>query len=166
MSEEQIKEEKKCCCKCTFIIALVALVLSVASLAVSLMNSNFAGANKKVVISKQYDKGQNFEKAQEKEKPIVVFFYTDWCGFCQKFAPTFAKVVKSKEIKKNFAIAYVNCENPDNHELMAKYEVHGFPTVFVVNGEEKTQLDNHKFFGDEAVEKVKEEILEAVKLDD
>ncbi len=165
MSEEQIKEEKKCCCKYTFAIALVALIFSIASLGMSILNSDFV-ANKKVVISKQYDKGQSFEKAKESEKPIVAFFYTDWCGFCQKFAPTFAKVVKSKEIKKNFAIAYINCENPDNHELMAKYEVHGFPMVFVVKGEEKTQLDNHKFFGDGAVEKVKEEILETIENDD
>lgn len=166
MSEEQIKTEKKCCCKCAFIIALIALIFSIASLTLTLAATGIIGPSKKVVISKQYDKGQSFEKAEKKEKPIIVFFYTDWCGFCQKFAPTFAKVVKSKEIKKNYAIAYVNCENPDNRELMEKYEVKGFPTVFVINGEEKTQLDNHKFFTPDAIEKVKEEILKANEIED
>lgn len=162
MSEEQIKE-KKCCCKCTAIIAVLALILSITSLTMQILNSNFQGPNKKVVISKQYDKGQSLEKAQAKEKPMIVFFYTDWCGFCQRFAPVFAKIVKSKEIKKDFAVAYVNCENPDNAKWTSEFGIQGFPTVYVVKGDKKTQLDNQKFFSPDAIEKVKEEIINSAK---
>ena len=161
MSEEQI-QEKKTCCKCIAIVAIVALVLSIASLTLSIINYNSISHTKKVVISKQYDKGQSLEKAIAKEKPMIVFFYTDWCGFCQRFAPTFAKVVKGKQIKKDFAVAYVNCENPDNAKAVQEYGIHGFPTVYVVDGEKRVQLDNHKFFVDGAKEKVTKEILDAV----
>ena len=55
-----------------------------------------------IVISKDYDKGQSIELAMETKKPMVVLFYTDWCSYCQRFVPTFKKVVTNKEIKKNF----------------------------------------------------------------
>ena len=162
MSEEQNKE-KKCCCKCIAIVAVVALLMSIASLTMSIMNFNNAPKHKAVVISKQYDKGQSFEKAVAKEKPMLVFFYTDWCGYCQKFAPTFAKIAKSKEIKKNLAVAYVNCEQSSNQKTIQEYEIQGFPTVFVVKDGKKIQLDNHKFFADDAKEELTKDIQKAIE---
>ena len=35
---------------------------------------------KPVVISRDYDKGQSMEKALAEGKPIIVWFYADWCG--------------------------------------------------------------------------------------
>ncbi|MBQ8211693.1 MAG: thioredoxin fold domain-containing protein, partial [Treponema sp.] len=157
MSEE-IKE-KSCCCKKAIVLALCSLILSIGAFGLTLYNLlggqipvAQGNAGKKVVISTQYDKGQTYAKAQETKKPMVVFFYTDWCGFCQRFAPTFHKIVKSKEIKKDFGIAYVNCEKQENSQLMQEYGIEGFPTVFVVKDGKKTQLENGTFFGPDAVE--------------
>ena len=47
MSEEQNKE-KKCCCKCTAIIAIIALLMSVASLTLSILNVDGLFKNKKL----------------------------------------------------------------------------------------------------------------------
>jgi thiol:disulfide interchange protein len=69
------------------------LFFSIAALATSIyaIQGGSAGGGsatgKQVVISKQYDKGRTLQKAQATNKPIIVFFYTDWCGFCQKFIP-------------------------------------------------------------------------------
>ena len=125
MSEETIQNiEEKHDCKCgglkgLVIVSLVFSILAFLTSIYSVVHSAVAHSHggKKVVISKQYDKGQSIEKAIETKKPMVVFFYTDWCGYCQRFAPTFHKIVKSKGVKKNVAVAYVNCEKPENSKI-------------------------------------------------
>lgn len=173
MSEE-LNVEKKCNSKAAFVLSIVALVVSVVALIVSTLPywADKVGLNLpavssqggKVVISKQFDKGQSIEKALKTEKPMVVFFYTDWCGFCQRFAPHFNKIVKSREIKKNLAVAYVNCEKEENHKYMEEYDVHGFPTVYVVKKDgSRVHLDNATFFNDDTEKVVKKNLLEAIE---
>ena len=168
MSEETNLQPAKKPCNKLAVLVLVSLLLSVLSLTASvytLMNGHI-GAEKKVVISKQYDKGQSLEKALETKKPVIVFFYTDWCGFCQRFVPTYYKVSKSKDIKKNFAIAYVNCEDSKNTPLMSEYGIQGFPTVYVLDGKgNKTQIENQYLFNDDAVETVIKKAKEIVGIE-
>lgn len=174
MSEEQIKEEKKCvCAKLAVILSIIALLVSMVSLGFSIYTQvgggGAAGAkdNGKVVISKQYDKGQSLKKAQAKNKPIIVFFYTDWCGFCQRFVPTFHKISKLSKIKKNFAIAYVNCEDTENRNIVEEFAIHGFPTVYVIDSEGKrTQLENNTFFNNDSVEVVSKKALELIGIEE
>jgi len=166
MSEEQLEEKKCNCSKVAVILAILALLFSIVSLSLSIYNFNGSaggGEGKKVVISKQYDRGRSLKKAQETNKPIIVFFYTDWCGFCQRFVPTFDKITKKREIKKNFAIAFVNCEKEENQKIMAEYGVQGFPTVFVIDEQGKrTQLDNSTFFNADSKEVVAKKALELI----
>ena len=150
-----MSEEKKCYKKWLIGGVIASLVFSIASIGLSTftllaVNGNIPsiaiGAN--LPISKKYDRGRSFDKALKKNKPVIVWFYTDWCGYCQRFAPTFDEFTKDKYVKKNFAIAFVNCDDKDNKKLMEEYGVHGFPTVFVVDKKsgKKVQLDNYKFF--------------------
>ena len=166
MSEEKIElNEHKCSCKKTTVLIVIALLFSLISLGMSTytMVGSMQNAEKKVVISTQYDKGKSLEKAQNTKKPVIVFFYTDWCGFCQRFVPTYHKFSKDKEVKKNFAIAYVNCENQENSKIMQEYQINAFPTVFVIDKEGKrTQIENQKLFAPDAVNVMKEEALKAI----
>lgn len=169
MSEETIQQnenKKECKCKAVAVVAIVALIFSIASLIAStytLVGANVPQEGKKVVISTQYDKGQSLEKALNTKKPVIVFFYTDWCGYCQRFAPTYFKLSKDKDIKKNFAIAYVNCEKPENSKLTQEYNIQGFPTVFVIDKDSnRTQLENQTFFSDDSVKQIKEKALELI----
>ena len=169
MSEEkfQLEEGHKCSCAKTGFLVFVALILSIASLATSIYTLSQTPIEKKVVISTQYDKGKSRDKALETKKPIIAFFYTDWCGFCQRFAPTFHKISKNKEIKKHFAIAYINCEDSKNSSLVAKYQVQGYPTVFVIDANgNSTQLQNNTFFNDDSVEVVSKKALEIIGEED
>lgn len=162
MSDENKKCAKK---KAIMIIAIVAAVLSVVSLVLDgiIIKKMVAKDIWKdpVVISKQYDKGQSMEKALAAEKPMVIWFYTDWCGFCQRFAPTFGEVTKDKRVKKNLAVAYVNAEKPENAGLMQEYNVQGFPTVYLYNPKtgEKIQVDNGRLFEPEAKENLIKEFV-------
>ena len=177
MSEEQIETKEKNCKGGLLIgLSIATLVFTIATFGLVLyamisgggFNLNLGAGGqregKKVVISTQYDKGQSLEKARETKKPIVVFFYTDWCGFCQRFAPTFAKITKDKEIKKKFAVAYVNCEKEENAKDVKAYNIQGFPTVYVIKEDgEKEQLANETFFNDDSVNVVKEKMLEIIE---
>ena len=64
MSEEQIQQvenKEHNCCKKLLVLVIVSLLLSIASLGTSIYNMVNGGGEggKKVVISKQYDKGLN-----------------------------------------------------------------------------------------------------------
>ena len=181
MSEEQIKNpEHNCSCKKVLVLVIVTLMFSVATFTLTLLNTLLAtqGAGPisapsapavqedkdAVVISKQYDKGQSFDKAKATKKPMVVFFYTDWCGFCQRFAPTFHKAVTSKDIKKNFAVAYVNCDLPESRKAMEEFKVQAFPTVYVIDAKgTKTQLENGTFFADGAEKNLPVDMMKLLK---
>ena len=111
--------------------------------------------NKPIVISKDYDKGQSLAKALETNKPVIVWFYTDWCRYCQKFAPTFKKIAKDKEIKKQFAIAYVNAEELENKIYVQEYDIKGYPTIYLVKGDEKFMISPVDLFVPDAVKSLK-----------
>jgi len=167
MSDEN--KEKCTKKKVLTVLAIVAIALSSIALILDgiIINKLVAKDLWKapVVISKQYDKGQSMEKALKTEKPVIVWFYTDWCGFCQRFAPTFGKITKDKEIKKNLAVAYVNAEKPENQGLMAEYNVQGFPTVYLLNPKTKNrvQIDNAKLFTPNAKEELIKEFTAFAK---
>ena len=112
--EENKEKEQNCKYIVLIVFAVLSLLFSITSLTISVVNMKGGiGEGKPVVVSKQYDKGQSMDKALETKKPIVAFFYADWCGFCQRFAPTFHKISKDSKIKSNVAIAYINCDAPE-----------------------------------------------------
>ena len=173
MSEEQneLQVEKNCKFTTVLVISILSLLFSVTALTFSLtgVSSSEGGGQDRnaVVISRQYDKGRSLDKALEAKKPMLVFFYTDWCGFCQRFAPTFDKITKDGNIKKNFAIAYVNCEDQNNQKHTSDYGIEGFPTVYVVDKDGKrTRLENETFFTETAKEDVVNKALELIGIID
>ena len=175
MSQEnqtETKVEHKCKFTLLIVLTIISLLFSISALTLSILSFKGMGApaaqagddHKKVVISKQYDKGRSLDKALATKKPMIVFFYTDWCGFCQRFAPTFDKVTKDSKVKENFAIAYVNCEDKDNSKWVEEYGIQGFPTVYVVKPDgKKVTLDNNTFFNDDSKKVITERVLEIIK---
>ncbi len=63
------------------------------------------------------------------EKPVVAMFYVDWCGYCRRFMPIFGEV--SRKLNKNFTFSVVNCDYPENKELVEKYRINHFPTLYI-----------------------------------
>lgn len=146
----------------------------IALLVVALINTGLLGflafdkiatsiKDRPVVISKDYDKGQSIQKALLTEKPMIVWFYTDWCRYCQKFAPTFKKLTNQKEIKKAYAVAYVNAEDPVNKDFVKEYNVEGFPTVYIVKKGKKEFISPADLFSPDAVNSLKIRFLEFLK---
>ena len=148
--------------------------LIVTSLIISLVNTGMllylvsdnvitAIQNRPIVISRDYDKGQSMEKALQTKKPVIVWFYTDWCRYCQKLAPTFKKLTKDRQIKKEYAIAYVNAEDPRNKEYVKEYKVEGYPTVYLVKEGKKEFISPVDLLSPFALDVLKAKFLDFVK---
>lgn len=71
-------------------------------------------------------KGFDISKSK---KPVVVMFYVDWCGYCRRFMPIYGEI--SKELNKKFTFSVVNCDYPENKELVEKYHINHFPTLYI-----------------------------------
>lgn len=72
------------------------------------------------------DKG-SFSAMINAETPVLVDFYTDWCGPCKMMAP----ILKSlkKEMGESLNIIKVDAEK--NADAAIRYQVRGVPTLIL-----------------------------------
>jgi len=94
-----------------------------------------------------YDKG--IEKAKAEGKPIVIDFYTDWCGYCKKMdRSTFKDPKIVGFLKDNFVTVRVNGDEKTKmveHEgermseraLTRSFGGRGYPTFWFLDSEGK-----------------------------
>ncbi|HIS89216.1 TPA: redoxin domain-containing protein [Candidatus Avigastranaerophilus faecigallinarum] len=71
----------------------------------------------------------SFKEAEAIDKPMVIMFYVDWCGYCRKYMPIFGEF--ADKYKDKYSFVAVNCDNPDNTKLVEKFHIMGFPSLFV-----------------------------------
>ncbi len=72
-----------------------------------------------------------FDEAKDYDKPVIVMFYVDWCGYCRRFMPIFGQMAKKYE--KDFTFAVVNCDLLINENLVKKYHVAALPSLYIVD---------------------------------
>ena len=71
---------------------------------------------------------------------VIALFYADWCPHCVSFKPDYKKAMTKLNGKshkgKNMRFEMVDCDKHKN--LSKKYDVNGFPTVKILNGDGST----------------------------
>lgn len=91
---------------------------------------------------------QALEQAKSSNKPVLLFFTgSDWCTWCHRLedevlkTPAFANALGDKMIfvtldypKRATADAQLKAQN---QALQQKYSIQGYPTVIVIDGNEK-----------------------------
>lgn len=105
-------------------ILFALLTASVAGIAVTNMNAPKHPSDYKIGIP--------YSDALQSNKPMLVVFYVDWCGYCMKFMPKFNILSKLYGNKYNFVM--VNVEgSKENRKLAEKTGIGGFPTVYILD---------------------------------
>jgi len=59
--------------------------------------------------------------------PVFVMYYAQWCGHCKTTKPQFQQLMDN--YKGSVKIMMVDCEAPDNKELVKSQGIKGFPTI-------------------------------------
>jgi protein disulfide-isomerase A1 len=89
---------------------------------------------------------QGDEVNAKNDEVVMVLFYAEWCGHCQKFKPEWNKAENkhngTKMNGKNVRLMKVDCDQ--NKELAAKYDVQGYPTVKVFNNGKVNDYDGER----------------------
>ena len=93
-----------------------------------------ANVDLKTVVPSKYKIGTTYEEAMDDDRPAVLIFYADWCGYCKRLAPTLPAIAEAFEDDLNIVMINAgNDENEENVKLGNKYRINGYPSVFVVD---------------------------------
>lgn len=88
----------------------------------------------------------NFDKKlYGKRNAWIIEFYNSWCGFCQRFAPSWkALATDIRGWKPLVAVGAIDCSDDDNSAICRDFEIMGYPTLryFHENYEKGTFGDN------------------------
>lgn len=80
---------------------------------------------------------KNREGFNSNSQPVVIyFFFVDWCPHCRNAKPAVQEVQQEYEGNNNVEIRAVDCEAPENKDLVKEHNVQAFPTVKSSNGNE------------------------------
>lgn len=71
----------------------------------------------------------NFETIINKEHPVLVDFYADWCGPCQTMAP----ILKETKETLGDAISIIKIDVDKNPALAQRFQVKSIPTLLLFN---------------------------------
>ena len=110
-----------------------------------------------------YYRGQSIEQLQDKNRPLLIDFYADWCAACKELD---RRTFRNKKVVKKateFVMLRVDCTSHDNKctALTEKFRVSGLPTVVFISskGEEINSLRAVGFLGPAEMLRKMEEAL-------
>ncbi len=71
--------------------------------------------------------------------PMVVYFYTDWCGYCRQFERELLGKEKVRGYFEDLLAVRINPEKGDQERQVAEYYgVNGYPAFFVHSSRSRT----------------------------
>tara|TARA_R110002012_G_scaffold256041_2_gene436098 strand:+ start:500 stop:796 length:297 start_codon:yes stop_codon:yes gene_type:complete len=74
-----------------------------------------------------------FSELINKELPVLVDFYADWCGPCQTMMPILEDV--KKELGDSVSIIKINIDK--NQSIATRFQVRGVPTFMLYKNDEQ-----------------------------
>lgn len=65
------------------------------------------------------------------DKPYFVMFSSQWCGYCQRFMPTFEKLKKTYKNDYNFVV--FEAEDYSKEDYFRDFLIGGYPTIYILD---------------------------------
>ena len=87
-----------------------------------------------------YSTTLTYDEAKKLNKPIVLYFYVNWCHYCKKFTPILNRARENYD--SDFSFVFINCDNRENSSIVNQFRVRAYPTVYVVDKDERAHLNN------------------------
>lgn len=107
------------------LISLIALVFAISC-------SNVESAE----IKWEKDLATAMKKAKEKNLPIMIDVYTDWCTWCKELDKNTYSHKSVIDMAKKMVAVKLNPEtSEEGAEVAQKYGVQGFPTILFINAD-------------------------------
>jgi len=78
-----------------------------------------------------YKVGVTFNEAVASDKPMLVLFYADWCGYCLRFMPKF--VILNTIYSSKYSVVMIDIEDMAYKSLVDSANLTGFPTLSVID---------------------------------
>lgn len=69
----------------------------------------------------------SFNSIINKDKPVLIDFYADWCGPCKTLAP----ILKEAKGELGETVSIFKIDVDKNQELANKFQVRGVPTMML-----------------------------------
>lgn len=110
---------------------------------------------------------ENFKnELYNNERAWVVEFYNSWCGFCQRFAPSWkAFATDVKGWKSVVGIGVMDCANDENTPICREFEIMAYPTIkyFYENYKEGPKNLGEKFSVGSHAHEHRQKVLEVIQ---
>jgi thioredoxin len=88
-----------------------------------------------MTITKRFSSLQDL--IAQTKTPVLVTFYSNWCGYCQQFAPTLEQV--KTQMGDRVQIIKINSERYP--KLLAQYQITSLPTsLLFIDGEMTSRI--------------------------
>jgi len=125
--------------KSVFLCLLIIAMVFVSSFASQWMASSS--------LPSSYDPGLRIDKAFKSAKtPLLIEFYSDVCGTCQRMAPIVHDLMQN-EYPQKLTLVMMDVNDPENLQIAKLFGVNELPSIFVFDFKhmKKHQIDSKYF---------------------
>jgi thioredoxin-related protein len=76
--------------------------------------------------------GDALKKAKSENKPVLLYFYSDYCTYCEAMD---RNVLSDKDVKRSLAtdVVYLRVNVDEKRETAARYNIRGYPTTCLLD---------------------------------
>lgn len=106
-------------------------------------NGAKAAAKKEIKISWTKAYNEALEEAKKTKKPVLIFVYASWCGWCKKMERETCADEAIVKLTDSFVCLKVNSE--EDEEFSSKFKVKEFPCVVFVKSD-GSEIERHLGF--------------------